>query len=130
MYVCVFPSFANSITLIWCESQVLVFYFIEYVFTDKRVRADIQSDVESIPLAVCFRPLLLSKDTDTSQLEMSSAFMDQLTMLIYSVIGVVKEHTEHWSENNEHKVCVLYSGSVCVRMQGSTVIHNNDDVMF
>ena len=51
-------------------------------------------------------------------------------MLIYSVIGMVKEHTEHWSENNEHKVCELYSGSVCVRMQGSTVIHNNDDVMF
>ena len=128
MYVCVFPSFANSITLIRCESRVLVFYFIEYVFTDKRVRAEIQSDVQPIPLAACFYPRQLSEDA--GQLEMSSAFMEQLTIMIYDIIGVVQHHKAQWSGDDEHKVCVLYSGSVCVRMQGSTVIHNNDDVMF
>ena len=121
MWLCVFP-FANSITLIWCESRVLVFYFIEYVFIDKSVSANIQSDVESILLALCVYPLLLSEDT--SQLKMSSEFMELLTILIYSVIGEDMQH------NDKHKVCVLYSGSVCVRMQGSTVIHNNNDVMF
>ena len=50
--------------------------------------------------------------------------------MIYNIIGVVQRHKAQWSGDDEHKVCVLYSGSVCVRMQGSTVIHNNDDVMF
>ena len=114
MYVCVFPSFANSITLIRCESRVLVFYFIEYVFTDKRVHADIRSNVQPIPLTACFHPQQLSKDA--KQLEMSIAFMEQLTILIYSIIGVVQQHKVQWSGDDEHKVCVLYSGSVCVRV--------------
>lgn len=113
--VCVFLSFANSITLIWCESRVLVFYFIEYVFTDKRVQAVIQTGSKCIPLAACFYPPLLSKD----DLQLK-AFMEQLTIFILGVIDMVKEHTDHWSESNEHKVCVALC--VCVCMQCFTVL--------
>ena len=83
------------------------------------MRAVIQSQVEPVPFCTCFHPILMSTDF---KLNISSPFMDQLIMLIGSVIEAVKEHTEHWTEINEHKVCVFDSGSVCVHMQGSIVL--------
>ena len=72
-------------------------------------------------LATCFEPLPLSSD---GKLLVSSSLIKTLKMHITNIIEVVKVHTEHWSME-KHKVCVLYSGPVCVH-----IIHNGDDVMF
>lgn len=93
---------------------MLVFYFIEYAFTDKRVNVAIQPDVKPIPLSACFDPQPTSDDA--KQLTMPPAFIEQLTMLIYVVTYVVKTHKALWPAGDQHKVCVLYSGSVCVRV--------------
>ena len=71
--------------------------------------------------ATCFELQLLSSD---GKLLMSSSLIQMLEMNITFIIDVVKEHTEHWSME-KHKVCVLYSGPVCVH-----IIHKGDDVMF
>ena len=94
--------------------------FIESVFTGKRVSAAVESTTEeSISLAVCFEPQALSCD---ETLLLSSAFIKMVMQHITNVIKEVKEHNKHWSSTETHKVCVLYSGPVCMHMQGSTAI--------
>lgn len=96
--------------------------FIESVFTDKRVRAVVESKTQQpMPFATCFEPQLLSSD---GKLLLSSSLIKTVRMNITFIIDVVEEHTKLWGME-KHKVCVLYSGPVCVH-----IIHKGDDVMF
>ena len=86
------------------------------------MRAVVESKTQQpMSFATCFEPQPLSSD---GKLLMSSSLIQMLMMSITFIIDVVEEHTKLWGME-KHKVCVLYSGPVCVH-----IIHNGDDVMF